>query len=85
VEGEIFQTGPGADPTSYTMIRGLFLGVKRPGRGVDHSPPSGFEVKERVELYLYPLRAFVACSRVIFTVTFTVSPLMVISIVTIYI
>ena len=28
-------------------------GVKRPGRGVDHSPPSSAEVKERVELYLY--------------------------------
>jgi hypothetical protein len=28
-------------------------GVKRPGRGVDHPPPSNAEVKERVELYLY--------------------------------
>jgi hypothetical protein len=28
-------------------------GVKRPGRGVDHPPPSSTEVKERVELYLY--------------------------------
>jgi hypothetical protein len=26
---------------------------KRPGRGVDHSPLSSAEVKERVELYLY--------------------------------
>jgi hypothetical protein len=33
----------------------LFLGVKRPGRGVDHPPPSSAEVKERVELYLYSL------------------------------
>jgi len=30
-----------------------FPGVKRPGRGVDHAPPSNAEVKERVELYLY--------------------------------
>jgi len=30
-----------------------FPGVKRPGRGVDHPPPSSAEVKERVELYLY--------------------------------
>jgi len=27
--------------------------VKRPGRGVDHPPPSSAEVKERVELYQY--------------------------------
>jgi hypothetical protein len=35
-------------------------------------PHSIAKVKERVELYLYsPLWAFVACSRVIFTFTFT--------------
>ena len=28
-------------------------GVKWPGRGVDHPPPSSAEVKERVEQYLY--------------------------------
>ena len=37
------------------MGTGYFLGVKRPGRGLDHSPPSSAEVKERVELYLYSL------------------------------
>jgi hypothetical protein len=48
-----------------------FLGVKRPGHGVDHPPPSSAKVKERVELYLYSkLWAFVACSRVNFTFTF---------------
>jgi hypothetical protein len=31
----------------------LSLGVKRPGREADHSPPSSTEVKERVELYLH--------------------------------
>jgi hypothetical protein len=31
----------------------LFLGVKRPGREADHSPPSSAEVKEWVELYLH--------------------------------
>jgi len=30
-----------------------FPGVKRLGRGVVHPPPSGAEVKERVELYLH--------------------------------
>ena len=48
-----FQTGPGAHPASYKMGTGSFPGVKRPGRGVDHPPPSSAEVKERVELYLY--------------------------------
>ena len=33
-----FQTGPGSHPASYTMGNGSFLGVKRPGRGVDHPP-----------------------------------------------
>ena len=47
------QTGPGAQPASYTMGTGSFPGVKRPGRGVDHPPPARAEGKERVELYLY--------------------------------
>ena len=34
------QTDPGAHPTSCTMGTGFFSGVKRPGRGVDHPPPS---------------------------------------------
>jgi len=35
------------------MGTGSFLGLKRPGRGVDHPPTSSAEVKERIELYLY--------------------------------
>ena len=35
------------------MDTGSFPGVKRPGRGVDHPPPSTAVVKERVELNLY--------------------------------
>jgi len=46
-------TGPGAHPASYTMGTGSLPGVKRPGRGVDHPPPSSAEDKERVKLYLY--------------------------------
>jgi hypothetical protein len=35
----------------------LSLGVKRPGREADHSPPSNAEVKEWVELYFHsPIR-----------------------------
>jgi hypothetical protein len=54
--GEIFapvQTGPGANPASYTMDTGFFPGVDRPGSGVNHPHPSSAEVKYRVELYLY--------------------------------
>ena len=47
------QTGPGTQPVSYTMGTGSLLGVKRPGRGVDHPSPSIAEVKESVEMYLY--------------------------------
>jgi hypothetical protein len=32
-----------------------FSGVKRPGLGIDHPPPSNAEVRERVELYIYSL------------------------------
>jgi len=46
-------TSPGAHPASYTMGTGSFPGVKQPGRGTDHPPPTSTEVKERVELYLY--------------------------------
>jgi hypothetical protein len=47
------QTGPGVYPASSTIGTGSFPGVKRPGRGVDHSPPSSAEVKKKIELYLY--------------------------------
>jgi len=30
------QTGPEAHPASYTTRTGSFLGVKRPGSGVNH-------------------------------------------------
>ena len=55
--GEIFRTRPdrpGAHSAIYTMGTGsLSRGIKQPGRGVTHQPPSSADVKERVELYLY--------------------------------
>jgi hypothetical protein len=48
-----FQTGPGADPASYTMGTGSLTGVKPTGHGADHPLPSSDEVKEREELYIY--------------------------------
>jgi hypothetical protein len=48
----------------YNGYRVSFPGVKRPGRDVNHPPPSSAEVKERVELYLYsPLWASMVSSR----------------------
>ena len=47
------QTGPGAHPASYTMGTVSFPEIKRPGRDIDHLPPSSAEVKERVQLYHY--------------------------------
>jgi len=35
------------------MGTGSSPGVKQPGCGIDHPPPSRAEVKERVELYIY--------------------------------
>jgi len=54
------QSGSEAHPASYTMDTVSLSGVKRPGRGVDHSATSRAEVNVRVELYFYspsgPLR-----------------------------
>jgi hypothetical protein len=64
------QSGPGVHPISCTM--GLSWRVKRPGRGVDHPPPSSAEVEGRVELYIFsPSGPSWTCSRVNFSFTFT--------------
>jgi hypothetical protein len=59
VGGEIYRPRldrPWSPPSLlYNWYRVSFPGVKRPGRGVTHPPPSSAEVKERVELYLYSL------------------------------
>ena len=46
------QTAPEPHPASYTMGTGSFPGVKRPGRDVDHPPPSRARDEGRVELYI---------------------------------
>ena len=48
------QTGPGVQPAYCTMGNGPLPGVERLGCGVHHPPTSRAEVKERVELYIYP-------------------------------
>jgi hypothetical protein len=48
--------GPSQSPIQR-LLRSLSLGVKRPGREADHSPPSNAEVKVCVMLYLHsPVR-----------------------------
>jgi hypothetical protein len=44
--------GP-TQPPIQLVPGALSLGVKRPGREADHSPPSSAKVKEWVELYLH--------------------------------
>jgi hypothetical protein len=39
------QIGPGAHPASCTVGTGYFLGVKRPERGADHTPPYSAKVE----------------------------------------
>jgi len=40
-------------PPIQWILGALSLGVKRPGREADHSPPSSAKDKECVELYLH--------------------------------
>ena len=42
------QTGSGAHQASHTMGTGLFSGVKRPGRGVDHPPQLAPRLKKEL-------------------------------------
>jgi hypothetical protein len=52
------QNGSGPTQPSIQWVPGaLSLGVKRPGREADHSPPYIAEVRECLELYIHsPLR-----------------------------
>jgi hypothetical protein len=69
---EIFRTHPdrrwGPYSLLYNWYQVSFPGIKRPERGVGHSPLSCAEVKERVELYLYPIWAIMSYSGVNVTV-----------------
>ena len=67
------QTRPEAHPTSYTMGTGSFLGIKRPGRHVDHTHPSSAEVKERIEFTSKP-SVFILGFRVNFTLISALCP-----------
>jgi hypothetical protein len=54
--GKIFRTCPyrpwGPPRLLYNGYRVSFPAIKRPGRALNHPPPSTAEVKERVQLYL---------------------------------
>jgi len=47
------QTGLGAHPVSYSVGSTCLRGIKQPGHGLDHPPPSSADVKEGEELYLH--------------------------------
>jgi hypothetical protein len=52
--GEIFCTRPDRPWSPPNLLYNgyrIFPGGKRPGRGVDHPPPSSAEVKKGVQLY----------------------------------
>jgi len=67
-EARFSATGPEGPPASYTMGTESFPGVKRPGHGADHPPPSSALVKEKsIAIHQFLLRAFVASYRVNFT------------------
>jgi hypothetical protein len=51
--GNIDHINPKAIYHDLWVAVALSLGIKRPGREADHSPPSSAEVKECVELYLH--------------------------------
>jgi hypothetical protein len=60
------QNGSGAHPASYPMGTGaLSLGIKRPGRAADHSPPFSDEVKNAWSYTSFPQYAFMAWCSVI--------------------
>ena len=59
-----FQIGPGAHPASYTMGKGSFSGVKRPGRGVDHTHQPSAEVEERTSFLPDPYFMIILKSKI---------------------
>ena len=63
--------GPIQPPVQW--VPGLSPGVKRPGRGADHPPHLSPRIRKSRATPLLPFWAFVACSRVTFTFTFTQS------------
>ena len=60
------QTGPGVHQVAYTMGTGFSPGVKQSERGVDHPPHLAPKLKKSRAIPLFPLWAFVVCSRVKF-------------------
>jgi hypothetical protein len=76
--GEIFRTRPdrpGAHSAIYTMGTGsLSRGIKQPGRGVTHHPPSSADVKERVHLLYLGLHGLFQGELYLSTFTFYSPP-----------
>lgn len=58
------QIGPGAQPTSCTMVTGVFLVVKPPGSGGERTSLLAPRLRMARATRLLPLCAFMACYRV---------------------
>jgi hypothetical protein len=69
--GDVYRTCPYRPWGPSSLLYNGYLvfpgGKERPGRGVDHPPPSSAEVKENRAILLLSLRALLACYRVTFT------------------
>ena len=62
------QTGPEANPATFTVSTGSFPGVRRRRRGADHPPLSTAEDANGLQLYLrLPSVGAMACHAVTFT------------------
>jgi hypothetical protein len=68
------QTDPGSHPAYWTMDTGSFPGVKRPGRGANHPPPSSAEVENELIFTSTPPLGQEACYRVNFTLMYSGVP-----------
>lgn len=67
------QTSPGTHSASYALGTGSFLGLKRPGHGINHPATPSAEVKEVV--YLYPCSPSVPSWQVTLCIRLLFAPL----------
>jgi hypothetical protein len=68
----LVQTGPEAQPGSYTVGTESLVGIKRPGRGVNHPPSSSDKIQQNSRaIQLLPLCALMAVYRVNYSLYIT--------------
>jgi hypothetical protein len=65
------QAGCGAHPASCSVGTEFFRGVKRPGRDIDHSPPTSAEIKNGCSTPCTPLYVFMSCTGTLILILLT--------------